>query len=413
MRTAMRSLLGISCALVLGCGVKPLEVIMETDAGTGGSTSGAGQGGGSAGSGGAQGGSGGGGSGGSIGGSGGSAGSGGGSGGSAGGGGGSSGGGGGSSGGSGGSSGGSGGSIGGSGGSTGGSGGGAGGTGGTYEVGVGESCGGFRPAPVPICKPALFCELPAGGCRIADASGKCVATNQPCDLILAPVCGCDGKTYSNDCARRNARVQLDHVGGCKSNVGAMCGGIAGFKCDPGLFCDPSPGTCKVADAGGTCQAVPQGCPKILQPVCGCDGNTYANDCIRQMAQVALSHEGACKGPMRLQAGQWGTTSPPAANLLVKDPMSGGSLEFDCADGLIQGPLDVGGDGAFKWKGTWTFRGGGPQPIPPPLPVVRDVIYTGKLSGDTLVLNVVFANGGMMQGPYIFTFGKVALLHPCL
>lgn len=58
-----------------------------------------------------------------------------------------------------------------------------------------------------------FCEFKAGTCSEKGA-GKCMVKPEICTQIFQPVCGCDNKTYPNDCFRSQAGVSLKATGEC-------------------------------------------------------------------------------------------------------------------------------------------------------------------------------------------------------
>ena len=78
-------------------------------------------------------------------------------------------------------------------------------------VGPGKQCGGIGGIQ---CDTGLFCQKKPGTCQVIDASGICTRVPQICPKHILPVCGCDNKTYNNDCERQQAMVSLAHKGKC-------------------------------------------------------------------------------------------------------------------------------------------------------------------------------------------------------
>jgi hypothetical protein len=97
------------------------------------------------------------------------------------------------------------------------------------------------------------------------------------------------------CAAALALLISVPTGAGAVGVGKQCGGfvIHPQECNHGLFCQRKAGQCFIADISGTCARIPQFCPRIFRPVCGCDAKTYANDCERMRAQISKNHDGKC------------------------------------------------------------------------------------------------------------------------
>jgi hypothetical protein len=75
-------------------------------------------------------------------------------------------------------------------------------------------------------------------------------------------------------------------------------------CSATMFCSRK----DCDDVGGTCEARPVVCEEGPMPVCGCDGVTYWNDCLRRTVGATVLHAGECSDTARI-CGRGGRGGP--------------------------------------------------------------------------------------------------------
>jgi hypothetical protein len=65
-----------------------------------------------------------------------------------------------------------------------------------------------------------------------------------------------------------------------------------WDCEGDEMCVKEIGRC--TDSWGKCEKIPTDCETVEEPVCGCDGMSYANKCIAMQNVQNILHNGVCE-----------------------------------------------------------------------------------------------------------------------
>ena len=148
----------------------------------------------------------------------------------------------------------------------------------------------IRRVPVTLFALALFVPL-SMGVRQCEP----VPVDYVCEYGGEHYAAGDSFKSSDGCNDCSCQTDGSVVCTKRACVPQSCGGLQGKACPDKQFCDFAPeAQCGAADQTGTCKPLPEVCPELYSPVCGCDDKTYGNRCEANVAGVSVRKSGECE-----------------------------------------------------------------------------------------------------------------------
>jgi hypothetical protein len=125
--------------------------------------------------------------------------------------------------------------------------------------------------------------------------------------------------------------------------------------------------------------------------------------------LAIGIACAAASPAKQEAltGSWG-----GPHISLEMTAKGGTVEYDCAHGTLDGPVVPDRDGRFEAAGTHAVEHGGPVREGEEA-AGRPVRYRGTVAGRTLTLTVTLADSGDEVGTFTLTRDATPRLMKCL